>query len=322
MRNTQSTFPYTGNFQTTLAESVVCSGVGLHSGKLVNLSLHPAPENTGVVFDIHTDQGTRRLTPNPRSVIATGLATTLGMDGASVATVEHLMAALRGLGVDNVVVEISGGEVPIMDGSAASFVFMIRNAGLRALSAPRRVMRVSRPVSYERDGKSIKAEPYNGFVVDCTIEFDHPLIGTQRMEIEVTPETFMNVLSKARTFGFMREVEYLHKNGLALGGSLDNAVVLDEYTVLNPEGLRFDDEFVRHKILDFIGDMAAFGMPIEGRFTIRCSGHGLNNAFLRMLEENKSLYLTEVVLPTTENARQTAPARRPARLPAPVAATA
>ncbi len=323
MKNTPSVFPYTGNFQTTIAESVECSGVGLHSGKLVTMLLHPAPEDTGVVFEIHTPQGTRTVKPNPRAVIATGLATTLGMDGARVATVEHLMAALRGLGVDNVLVEISGGEVPIMDGSAASFVLMIRNAGLRVLSAARRVMRIMRPVSYEQDGKCIKAEPYDGFMVDCTIEFAHPLIGTQRREIEVTPESFITVLAKARTFGFMREVEYLHKNGLALGGSLDNAVVLDEYAVLNPEGLRFDDEFVRHKILDFVGDMAMFGMPIEGRFTIRCSGHGLNNAFLRMLEENASLYLKEAVLPVSEERRL--PVRlpsSPARRPMPVAVTA
>lgn len=322
MRDTQSTFFHTGNFQTTLAESVECSGVGLHSGKLVTLSLHPASENTGIVFDIHTDQGTRRLKPTPRAVIATGLATTLGMEGASVATVEHLMATLRGLGVDNVVVEISGGEVPIMDGSAASFVFMVRNAGLRVLAAPRRVMRVSRTVAYEQDGKLIKAEPYDGFMVDCTIKFAHPLIGTQHREIVITPESFINVLSKARTFGFMREVEYLHKNGLALGGSLDNAVVLDEYAVLNPEGLRFEDEFVRHKILDFVGDMAMFGMPIEGRFTIRCSGHGLNNAFLRMLEENKTLYLAEEILPVSEAPRRTVPAVRPVQQPMPIAATA
>lgn len=294
--------------QTTIKKSISCSGIGLHSGKTVKLALHPASEDTGIVFDIHTTAGIRRIAPEPRVVIATGLATTLGMDGASVATVEHLLAALRGLEIDNIVVEIEGGEVPIMDGSAASFVMLLRNAGVRRQSQPRKVFRIARPVQFERDGKTIRALPHDGFRVEYTIDFPHPQIGRQHLSIEITPETFSEI-AKARTFGFFREVEYLHSKGLALGGSLDNAIVLDDYAVLNPDGLRCPDEFVRHKVLDFVGDMAMMGMPLQGHFIVECSGHALNNEFLRMLEDNASLYLEAVELHT--------PQRAPAPLVAP-----
>jgi|UPI0003251604 UDP-3-O-[3-hydroxymyristoyl] N-acetylglucosamine deacetylase len=285
--------------QTTIKKSIACSGVGLHSGKTVRMVLHPAAEDTGIVFDIHTAQGVRRIAPEPQVVIATGLATTLGMDGASVATVEHLLAAIRGLEIDNITVEIEGGEVPIMDGSAASFVMLLRNAGIRRQTSARKVFRIARPVHYERDGKSIRALPYDGFRVEYRIEFPHPLIGRQTLSIDITPESFGEI-AKARTFGFLREVEYLHSKGLALGGSLDNAIVLDDYSVLNPDGLRSPDEFVRHKVLDFVGDMAMMGVPLQGHFIVECSGHALNNGFLRMLEENASLYLEAVELPVAE----------------------
>ena len=282
-------------FQATIKKRVHCSGIGLHSGKLVQLTLLPGAENSGIVFHIHAiSQGRSEikvLRPNPQAVIATGLATTLGVAGSSVATVEHLMAAIRGLNIDNIIIEIKGGEVPIMDGSAASFVLLLNSAGLRRQNALRNFARIIRPISIEDGEKWIKATPYNGFRVNYTIDFAHPLIGVQNMDLEITPETFVDILAKARTFGFLKEVEYLNKNGLALGGSLDNAIVLDEYSVLNDDGLRFPDEFVRHKILDFIGDMAMLGMPMLGSFDVRCSGHGLNNAFLRRLNENKDLYL-------------------------------
>ena len=282
--------------QSSIKQSVSCSGVGLHSGKLVTLTLHPAAEDTGIVFDIHSPSGVHRVQPSPEAAVATGLATTLGVPGASVSTVEHLLAALRGLEVDNIVIEIEGGEVPIMDGSAASFVLLIRNAGIVRQSAPRRVARVARPASYEHDGKWIKARPYSGLRIEYTIDFAHPLIGVQTFDLEVTPASFMDELAKARTFGFVRDIEYLRKNGLALGGSLDNAVVLDDYSVLNEDGLRFADEFVRHKMLDFIGDMALLDLPLQGHFSIYCSGHAVNNAFLRMLTDNRSYYLEEVEL--------------------------
>lgn len=278
-------------FQTTIRKSVSCSGIGLHSGKLVHLALMPAPEDTGIVFDIKTANGVHRVQPNPQAVIATGLATTLGMPGSCVATVEHLLGAIRGLELDNIIIEISGGEVPIMDGSAASFVLLLKNAGLRRQKKERMVARITRPLSFEDEGKWIKAYPHNGFRVNYTIDFAHPLIGVQNMDLEITPQSFTRSLAKARTFGFLKEVEFLNKQGLALGGSLDNAVVLDEYSVLNPDGLRYSDEFVRHKIIDFVGDMAMLGLPLRGYFEVHCSGHALNNAFLRRLEENKNLYL-------------------------------
>lgn len=302
--------------QTTIKKSIECSGVGLHGGKMVHLTMRPAPEDTGIVFDIHTAQGVRRVAPNPQAVVATGLATTLGASGnghdASVATVEHLLAAIRGLEIDNMIIEVQGGEVPIMDGSAASFVMLLRNAGIRTQSRARRVLRIAKPISHESDGKSIRALPHDGFRVDYTIDFAHPLIGVQHMSMEVTPRTFAEV-AKARTFGFLREVEYMHSKGLALGGSLDNAVVLDDYAVLNDDGLRFPDEFVRHKILDFIGDMAMLGTPLQGHFIVHCSGHALNNAFLRVLTENADIYLQEVTLDEPAAERT---ARRPAVAPA------
>ncbi len=290
--------------QTTIRQSITCSGVGLHSGKLVTLALHPAAENTGIVFDIHTQNGVQRVEPTPLAAMGTALATTLGAHGASASTVEHLLAALRGLQVDNVIIEVKGGEVPIMDGSAASFVLLIHNAGILRQSAPRRVSRIAEPVEYEQDGKWIKAMPYNGLRIDYTIDFAHPLIGVQTLSLEITPETFRDELAKARTFGFLRDVEYMRKNGLALGGSLDNAVVIDEDSVLNEGGLRFSDEFVRHKMLDFIGDMALLGMPLQGHFQIHCSGHAVNNAFLRLIYDNRDYYLEEVELDVRQPMKQ------------------
>lgn len=279
--------------QTTISQRIQCTGVGLHSGKKVKLTLRPAAEDTGIVFHAHTPQGIKDITPEPHTVIATGLATTLGRDGAAVSTVEHLLAALRGLSIDNIHIDVEGGEIPIMDGSAAPFVMLVAEAGVRTQSKPRNVIRIKKNVRFEHDGKCIKAEPYDGFCVDYTIDFPHPAIGRQRMVLDVTPKTFSRV-AKARTFGFLREVEMLKERGLALGGSLDNAVVLDEHGVLNSEGLRHGDEFVRHKLLDFIGDMAMLPLPLQGRFTVSCSGHALNNEFLRFITGAGSLYLETI----------------------------
>lgn len=282
--------------QTTISKSVRCTGIGLHSGKQVELVLRPAAEDTGILFSLRNGSGSTFLTPAPSLVVGTSLATVLGDGRETVATVEHLLAAVNGMGIDNIHIEVTGKELPIMDGSAASFVYLLKQAGVRRLSKARKVLAVSKAVEFEQDGKYIKARPYDGLHIDYTIEFAHPLIGRQRMELEITPENFSNELAKARTFGFMKEVDYLHANGLALGGSLDNAVVLDEYNVLNTEGLRFKDEFVRHKILDFVGDIATFGASLYGHFEIFASGHALNNAFLRYLDENRNLYLEEKVL--------------------------
>lgn len=284
--------------QTTIKKAIECSGIGLHGGRKVKMRLRPAPEETGIVFCLHrADGSTRFLRPNPHGVMANGLATVL-VDGEDrVATVEHLLAALRGLGVDNVFIDVQGPELPIMDGSAASFVFLIRSAGLRRQSSPRRVLGLTRPLKFEQDGKWIKAEPHAGFMIDYTIDFAHPMIGVQRMRLDLKPENFIRELAKARTFGFLAEVEMLQRKGLALGGSLDNAVVLDDYSVVNAEGLRYADEFVRHKMLDFVGDMAIIGLPLAGRFEVHCSGHAMNNAFLRTLDDHRDMYLTE----TTED---------------------
>jgi UDP-3-O-[3-hydroxymyristoyl] N-acetylglucosamine deacetylase len=269
----------------------------------VELVLRPATEDTGVLFSLRNESGSTFLSPAPSLVVETGLATVLGDGHQTVATVEHLLAAISGMGIDNIHIEVTGKELPIMDGSAASFVYLLKQAGLRKLDKPRTVMTVKKPIEFEQDGKYIKARPYNGFRVDYTIEFAHPIIGTQRMELEITPKNFVTEIAKARTFGFLKEVDYLHANGLALGGSLDNAIVLDEYGVLNAEGLRFKDEFVRHKLLDFVGDMAVMGAPLHGHFEVFASGHAMNNAFLRHLDENKDIYLEPVTLAVPEAAR-------------------
>ncbi len=282
-------------YQTTIKQRISCAGVGLHSGKMVQMTLRPAAEDTGIVFHILTPNGKKDISPAPEAVIATGLATTLGREGVAVSTVEHLLAALRGLGVDNLHIDVRGGEIPIMDGSAAPFAMLLSEAGLHMQSKPRKVFRIKAPVLFGHSGKTIKAEPYDGFLVDCTISFPHPAIGTQRTVLDVTPKTFTQV-AKARTFGFLRDVEALQSRGLALGGSLDNAVVLDERGVVNHEGLRCADEFVRHKLLDFIGDMAMLPLPLQGRFTINCSGHALNNEFLRHIMASQSLYVEKVTL--------------------------
>ena len=281
--------------QTTIQRVVTCSGIGLHSGKKVYLALRPASANTGIIFDIHTQDGIRRVSPTPKAVMTTALATTLGTADATLSTVEHLLASVLGLGIDNLIVSVEGGEIPIMDGSAAAFVKLFAEAGIRRLNAPRKVMRVSRPTELHDGIKHIRALPYAGFRVDYTIDFPHPAIGRQQMSMEVTPETFARV-ANARTFGFFKDVEYLHSHGLARGGSLESVVVLDDKGVMNPEGLRYRDEFVRHKVLDFIGDMAMLGLPIQGHFDVCCSGHQLNNAFLRKAEEERVLQLIDLSL--------------------------
>ena len=281
--------------QTTIGQSVKCAGIGLHSGKNVTCVLRPAAEDTGIVFHISGPGGRREITPHPRAVIAADLATTLGKADTAVSTVEHLLAALRGLGIDNLHVDVEGGEIPIMDGSAAPFMALIAEAGIRAQSGTRKVLRITRSITFSQNGKHIKAEPYNGFYVDYRIDFPHPSIGSQRLALDVTPRSFSQV-AKARTFGFLRDVKMLQERGLALGGSLNNAVVLDDHGVVNKEGLRHSDEFVRHKLLDFIGDMAMLPLPLQGRFTVSCSGHALNNAFLRHITAEDSRCLEEASL--------------------------
>jgi len=269
--------------QHTLQKSISCVGIGLHSGRPVNLTLHPAPADTGIVF-IRADLcGDPAIPARLDHVVDTIRATTLGRDGVKVATVEHLLSALSGLGVDNAFVEVSAAEVPIMDGSSGPFVGLIKRAGIARQDRPRKYYILSGPLTVGDGDRFISAEPALDFKVECFIDFDHPLLKNQSYTVTVTRSTFETEISRARTFGFLREVEYLKQQGLALGGSLDNAVVMDDFGVVNQEGLRFGNEVVRHKALDFIGDTALLGAPVLGRFSTSKAGHTLHNAFMKEL---------------------------------------
>jgi UDP-3-O-[3-hydroxymyristoyl] N-acetylglucosamine deacetylase len=282
--------------QTTLKKEIRCSGVGLHSGQKVEMVLKPAPADTGVVFSLLVGTGRQAVVPEPGRVVGTGLATTLGSGGAKVSTVEHLLAALVGLEVDNVIVEVDGEEIPILDGSASVYVYLVNAAGIRRLDRPRRIAKVVRPLVFEQDGKRVSVKPYDGLRIDYSISFAHPMIGSQKFCFESTPNAFSYRIARARTFGFMKDVEWLQKNGLALGGTLENAVVFDDYGVVNPEGLRFEDEMVRHKILDFMGDIAVGSRRLWGHFEVSCSGHDFNNRFMRYLFDHSAEYLEFVNL--------------------------
>ncbi len=262
------------SFQGTLRRSVACAGIGLHSGNKVTLALRPAPADYGIRFR-RTDLGIE-VPATVANVASIHYATGLANGSASVETVEHLLAALVGQGVDNVVVELSDPEVPIMDGSAAPFVYLIQEAGVRRLATPRRYLKILQPIELVRGDKRIAIYPSDRFRISYTISFDHPLLRQQTRTIDVTPESFAEQLAPARTFGFLKDVEMLRQRGLALGGSLENAIVLGETGALNT--LRFEDEFVRHKILDVIGDLALVGHPLLGNLVVERGGHALHTA--------------------------------------------
>jgi len=280
--------------QTTLGEHITIEGIGVHSGLAVKMVLHPAEAGTGIVFRrTGLPGGTERRIPARREAVgATELCTVIGEpSGASVSTVEHLMAALAGLGVDNAVVEIDGPEVPIMDGSSAHFVDAIETAGVETLRQARRVLKVLKTVRLEHGRSWAELSPRDsGFCVDVEIDFPTPLIGRQRRVVEVTPTTFGNEIARARTFGFMKDVEFLWKKNLALGASLENTVALGEDRIINPEGLRYPDEFVRHKILDAIGDLALAGMPLQATYRASAPGHKVNAMMLERLFADKTAY--------------------------------
>ena len=272
------------NSQRTIRRSISCAGIGLHSGNKVTLSLRPAAADSGIRFR-RSDLGGLEVAASAEHVGGVNLATALIRDAVRVDTVEHLMAALVSLGIDNVVVELNSPEVPIMDGSAAPFVYLIQEAGIKPLAAPRRFLKVLRPVSLARGDKRIALYPSDHFKVTYSIAFDHPLLRHQSRTIRVTEESFVEDIAPARTFGFLEEVEMMRQQGLALGGSLENAVVIGDTGVLN-NALRFEDEFVRHKILDVIGDMALVGHPIIGHLIAHRGGHALHTAFAaRVLDE-------------------------------------
>lgn len=295
-----------GARQTTLRDQVAVSGIGVHSGSPVTLTLHPADDDTGIVFQRVNADGSldREVCADVRAVTATEFATVLGdASGPLCSTAEHLLAALRGLGVDNVLVEIDGPEVPIMDGSAAPFVGAIDQAGLTARALPRRYIEVLKPVRVARDGALGELRPYShGFRVEAEIAFDHPLIGRQALSLDIEANSFRREIARARTFGFMKDVSKLWSAGYALGASFANTLVITEDRVLNPEGLRFSDEFVRHKILDAIGDLALAGQPLIGAYRTTRGGHKLNHAVLSALMADPSAWR---VIEATE------PVRRP-----------
>ncbi len=283
-----------GAKQTTLRHPVAVSGIGVHSGLPVTLTLHPADDDAGIVFQRIASDGSieREIRADVRAVTATEFATVLGdAKGPLCSTAEHLLAALRGLYVDNVVVEIDGSEVPIMDGSAAAFVDAIDQAGLTARALPRRYIEVIKPVSVSKDGATGELRPYqHGFRVEAEIDFDHPLIGQQALSLDIEPDTFRREIARARTFGFMRDVSKLWSAGYALGASFENTLVVSEDRVLNPEGLRFADEFVRHKVLDAIGDLALAGQPLLAVYKTVRGGHKLNHAVLSALMSDRSAW--------------------------------
>ena len=272
--------------QRTLKTTIKATGVGLHTGARVEIALRPAAPDTGVVFH-RVDLDPPVTIPADASHVGdTRLSSTLKRDGAFISTVEHLMSALAGLGIDNLHVDVAGPEIPIMDGSAGPFVFLLQAAGIVEQDAPKRYLRILLPVEVKDGDKWARFDPYNGFKLDFTIDFPHPMFGTENRNvvIDFAEHSYVKEVARARTFGFMQEVEAMRAAGLGLGGSLQNAIVLDEHRVLNSEGLRYDNEFVKHKVLDAIGDLYLLGHPLIGQYTAFKSGHGLNNAVARALQ--------------------------------------
>jgi UDP-3-O-[3-hydroxymyristoyl] N-acetylglucosamine deacetylase len=271
--------------QRTLKKTISATGVGLHNGEKVTLTLRPAAVNTGIIFKRVDLPQPNEILASPSAVQDTRMCSALEAHGVRVATVEHIMSALAGLGIDNLYIEVNASEIPILDGSSGPFVFLLQEAGLAEQAAAKKFIRVKKVVEVIEGDKWVRFEPYHGFKVDFTIQFNHPVFedSGSHVQIDFAADSYIKEISRARTFGFMHEVEYLRSNGLARGGSLENAIVLDEYRVLNVDGLRYDDEFVKHKILDAIGDLYMLGHPILGAFSAYKSGHSLNNQLIRAL---------------------------------------
>lgn len=278
--------------QHTLKDSIGATGIGLHSGAKVYMTLRPAPANTGIVFRRLDLSEPVDIPATALNVTETQLGTTLQSGQGKVQTVEHLLSALAGLGIDNVFIDLTAAEVPIMDGSAAPFVFLIQSAGIEEQSADKRFIRILEPVEVTEGDKWARFKPYDGFRVNFEIDFDHPVLQKHRQKasLDFSTTSFLKEISRARTFGFLKDVEYLRANELALGGSLATAIVMDEYRVLNEDGLRFQDEFVRHKVLDAVGDLYLLGSCLIGEFSGFKSGHKLNNLLLRALLEQPDSY--------------------------------
>lgn len=281
-------------FQCTVAHPILISGIGLHSGQRINMTLRPADAGAGIVFHRSVGDRTVSIEALSSNVVDTRLATVLGKGGITVSTVEHLLAALASLGIDNLNIDIDGPEVPIMDGSATPFVELLQNAGLRPLNRCRKYLAIRRPVTLVEGEKKVSIIPSRFFRVSFEIGFNHRCISSQQRSVKVSPEFFRREIAPARTFGFLKEVEYLKANGLARGGSLENAIVIGEDNILNPEGLRFPDEFVRHKILDSIGDFSLIGYPILGHVKACKAGHDMNHRMVtKILDSPESWKLVE-----------------------------
>jgi UDP-3-O-[3-hydroxymyristoyl] N-acetylglucosamine deacetylase len=301
------------NAQRTLRRSISCTGIGLHSGHKVTLSLKPAPAGFGIRFR-RTDLGGAEIPATVQHLSGIHYATGLARDTSSVDTVEHLLAALVSLGIDNVIVELNTPEVPIMDGSAAPFIYLINEAGVKRLAAPRKYLKVLKTMALSDGDKRIAIYPSNHFKVTYSIAFDHPLLRHQSRTIRINEESFVEEIAPARTFGFLKEVEMLRQRGLTLGGSLENAIVIGDTGVLN-NALRFEDEFVRHKILDVIGDLALLGHQIIGHVVAHRGGHALHTAFAsRVAEDTESWALVESpIAPSVIDAPVVIPIKHPAR---------
>lgn len=269
--------------QRTIRQSAVVEGIGLHTGKPARLTFCPAPEGTGIFFVRRDLPGQPYISPEVERVKATSMATTIGGDAFSVSTVEHCLSTLAAFRVDNLIIELDGPEIPIGDGSAKVFLDALLKAGFAEQNEPRKYSYITEPVFEGDQDKFAYVMPYNGLRVSCTIDFPHPSIGKQAMDIEITEQSFTREIAGARTFGFMAEVEQLRARGLALGGSLDNAIVLDPNGILNPEGLRWSDEFVRHKILDALGDLVTLGAPLMGHLVLHRAGHDLMNRLVKRI---------------------------------------
>ncbi|BAP56836.1 UDP-3-0-acyl N-acetylglucosamine deacetylase [Thioploca ingrica] len=275
--------------QRTLKNIIRATGVGLHTGEKVYLTLRPAPANTGIIFRRVDLEVPVEIAARTENVGDTKLSTTLIKEAVRISTIEHLLSALAGLGIDNAYIDLSAPEVPIMDGSAGPFVFLIQSAGIEEQNVPKKYIRIKRPIQVQQGDKWARFEPFDGFKVSFQIDFNHPVFKRQpqSVEIDFSKTSFVKEVSRARTFGFMQEVELLRENQLALGGSLDNAIVMDDYRILNEDGLRYEDEFVKHKVLDAIGDLYLLGHSLIGAFSGYKSGHELNNTLLRALLANQ-----------------------------------
>lgn len=288
--------------QRTLKNAIRATGVGLHTGQKVYLTLKPAPIDTGIVFRRVDLDPVVEIEAKAENVGDTTLSTSLVKDDVRVSTVEHLLSAMAGLGIDNAVIELSAPEVPIMDGSAGPFVFLIQSAGIEEQNAPKKFIRIKKPITVTDGDKTASFLPFEGFKVSFSIDFDHPVFKGRTLDasVDFSSTSFVKEVSRARTFGFMHEIEYLRSKGLAKGGSVDNAIVVDEYRILNEDGLRYEDEFVKHKVLDAIGDLYLLGNSLIGEFKAHKSGHALNNHSLRELMSQPDAW--EVVTFTEKDA--------------------